>query len=107
MPTLIHEEVTERIVCNKDGIVHKFARFRVGGKSSAAETAGSRLEKRKKDGKTRRDLDTGIRPKRYRERVRRQGQEDLDTNRGAARQKTWREEHPTQERGQKGYSHRA
>lgn len=107
MPTLIHAEGTEHIVCGEDGIVHKFAQFRVGRGRSAAESACPKLTMRKKGRKARHDLDTGIRPKRYRERVRRQGQKDLDTNRGAAGQKTWREEHPTQERGQKGYSHRA
>src|SRR4051812_39140392 len=34
------------------------------------------------------------------QRVSRQDQEDLDTNRGAAGQKTWRGGPPTQERGQ-------
>ena len=32
---------------------------------------------------------------------------DLDTNRGAAGQKTWRGGPPKQERDQRGYSHRA
>src|SRR4029077_3468236 len=64
----------------------------------------------KKKKKTRRAthyLDTRIRPKRYKESARRQGQENLDTNRGAAGRKTRREGLPTQGRGQRGYSHPA
>src|SRR4029077_15613298 len=64
----------------------------------------------KKKKKTRRGihyLDTGIRPKRYKESARKQGRADLDTNRGAVGQKTGRGELPTQGRGQRGYTHHA
>jgi hypothetical protein len=52
-------------------------------------------------------LATGIRPKRYRASASMQGQEDLDTNRGAAGQKTGRGGLLTQGRGQRGYSRHA
>ena len=52
-------------------------------------------------------LDTGVRPKRYRESVNEQGQEDLDTNRGVAGRKTGRGGLPRQGRGQREYSHHA
>jgi len=51
--------------------------------------------------------DTGIRPKRYRKNVSLSHQEDLDTNRGMAGQKTWRGGRPIQERDQREYSHHA
>jgi len=46
MPTLIHAEETEPIVCSEDGILHKFARFRVATGSMAAETDSTRLKKK-------------------------------------------------------------
>jgi hypothetical protein len=64
-------------------------------------------EKKRKLRREIRYLDTGIRPNRYKESARTQGQEDLDTNRGAAGQKTGRERLPTQGKGQRGYSHHA
>src|SRR5580765_895337 len=64
-------------------------------------------KKRKKTRRATHYLDTGIRPKRYKESARMQGQENLDTNRGVAERKTGREGLPTQGRGQRGYSHHA
>jgi len=69
--------------------------------------ASTLAEKEKETREAPHYLDTEIRPKRYRESARKQGQEDLDTNRGAVGQKTGRGGLPTQERGQRGYSHHA
>jgi hypothetical protein len=107
MPTLTHAGMTERIVRSGSGILRKFAQFRVARGNKAAEHASAWLNKRKEIRKTLHYLDTGIRPERYRESVRRKGQEDLDTNRGAAGQKTWRGGRPTQGKGRRGYNHRA
>ena len=107
MPTVTHAGMTERIVRSGSGILRKFAQFRVPRGNKAAVPAYAWLNKRKEIRKTPRYLDTGIRPKRYRESVRRKGQEDLGTNRGAAGQKTWRGGHPTQGRGRRVYNHRA
>ena len=53
-----------------------------------AEHACALAKKEKETRDAHHYLDTGIRQKRYRKTVSSQGQEDLDTNRGAAGQKT-------------------
>ena len=107
MPTLTHAGMTERIVRSGSGILRKFAQFRVARGNKAAEHASAWLNKREEIRKTLHYLDTGIRPKRYRGSVNGQGQEDLDTNQGAAGRKTGREGLPTQGRGQRECSHHA
>jgi len=72
-----------------------------------AEQVRALIKMDEKNQRSRSLLDTGICPKRYREIVSRRGQEDLDTNRGAAGRKTWRGGPPIQGKGQRECSRHA